>query len=109
MERQIPAFLTLFMRFLDFVSEDEGDFHQLELIFRRRLRFINRYLERRRDIAERIAAGRTVYFTTYVGTWFNQYPEIQFRKDLRLSKTAFRVIINFCNQFINCFHGIIFS
>ena len=109
MERQIPAFLTLFMRFLDFVSEDEGDFHQLELIFRRRLRFINRYLERRRVIAERIAAGRTVYFTTYVGTWFNQYPEIQFRKDLRLSKTAFRVIINFCNQFINCFHGIIFS
>ena len=53
-----------------------GDFHQLELIFRRRLRFINRYLERRQVIAEGIAAGRTVYFTTYVGTWFNQYPEI---------------------------------
>ena len=28
MERQIPAFLTLFMTFFDFVFEDEGDFHK---------------------------------------------------------------------------------
>ncbi len=40
---------------------------------------------------QRIAAGRTVYFTSYVGTWFNLYPEIQFRKDFRLSKTSFSV------------------
>ncbi len=79
------------MRFLEFAAEDDGDFDQLEQKFRRRSRFITRYLERRRVIMQRMVAGRTVYFTSYVETWFNLYPEIQFRKDLRLSKTSFRV------------------
>ncbi len=90
LQHRIPAILTLFMRLLELASEEDGDFDLLQHYFRQS-RFLARYLERRRVTMERINVGRTVYFTTYVGTWYNQYPEVQFREDFRLSKTSFRV------------------
>ena len=88
---QIHALFAQFMGFAQILDEDDENEDLLRLILRRRSRFVNKYLQRRRITMERIEAGGTVYFTTYVGTWFNEYPELQFQKDLRLTKRAFRV------------------
>ena len=76
------------MGFIQIIDEDE---EILQLILRRRSRLIAKYLQRQRITMKRIETGRTVDFTTYVGLWFNDYPELQFQKDLRFTKTAFRV------------------
>ena len=86
---QIHALFAQLMGFAQILDEDDENEDLLRLILRRRSRFVNKYLQRRRLTMERIEAGRTVYFTTYVGTWFNEYPELQFQKDLRLTKRAF--------------------
>ena len=61
---QIRALFAQFMGFAQILDEDDENEDLLRLILRRRSRFVNKYLQRRRITMERIEAERTVYFTT---------------------------------------------
>ena len=90
-------FLNQVIGFFQIIDDDDIDKIIFEM-FHRRNNFFNEYLERERLELETIELNRELYFTTYVGTWFERYPELQFRRDCRFSKTAFQVL-NICFRF----------
>jgi hypothetical protein len=64
---------------------DEDDNNIIEtVILRRRQDILRQLLQRQRLILHRIHANRTIYYTAYVGTWFETYPEIQFNDPIQI-------------------------
>jgi hypothetical protein len=93
-------FLNQVIGFFQIIDDDDIDNIIVEM-FHRRNNFFNKYLERERLEFETIELNREVYFTTYFGTWFERYSELQFRRDFRFSKTAFQVLHIFFFVFQN--------
>ena len=84
-------FVNQVINFFQLIDDDEGNDNVLREFLARRNFIFGEFLQHQRIARQRINANREVFFTTYVGTWFQRYPEIQFQKDFRLSKLSFQV------------------
>jgi len=90
MIEEIGILLNQFLAFIQLADQDDNNF--IEQIVRRRRRYIlRRILERHRVVLMRVEENRSVYYSAYVGTWFETYPERQFKRDFRFTKPTFRV------------------
>ena len=81
-------FLNQVIDFFQLISDDDGDINVVREFIGRRNYIFDEFLQHQRMTRQRINANREVYFTTYVGTWFQRYPEIQFKKDFRLYRNS---------------------
>ncbi|EFX69168.1 hypothetical protein DAPPUDRAFT_113915 [Daphnia pulex] len=91
------------------IGDEDGDANVVREFFARRNYVFDEFLQHQRRARQRINANREVFFTTYVGTWFQRYPEVQFKNDFRLSKLAFQNLINIVGPVIrreNLYTGI---
>jgi hypothetical protein len=59
--------------------------------FKGRRDILRRLLERHRVVLMRVEENRSVYYSAYVGNWFENDPERQFKRDFRFTKPTFRV------------------
>ena len=91
MLEEIILFLNQVIAFFQLIGDEDGDADVVREFLARRNYVFDEFLQHQRRARQRINANREVFFTTYVGTWFERYPEVQFKNDFRLSKLAFQV------------------
>jgi hypothetical protein len=93
MLEEIILFLNQVIAFFQLIGDEDGDADVVREFLARRNYVFDEFLQHQRRARQRInqEANREVFFTTYVGTWFERYPEVQFKNDFRLSKLAFQV------------------
>jgi hypothetical protein len=88
---EIILFLNQVIIFFQLIGDEDGDANVVREFLARRNYVFDEFLQHQRRARQRINANREVFFTTYVGTWFQRYPEVQFKNDFTLSKLAFQV------------------
>ncbi len=90
MIEEIGILLNQFLAFIQLADQDDNNF--IEQIVRRiRRDILRRLLERHRVVLMRVEENRSVYYSAYVKTWFETYPERQLKRDFRFTKPTFRV------------------
>jgi hypothetical protein len=78
MLEEIILFLNQVIAFFQLIGDEDGDADVVREFLARRNYVFDEFLQHQRQARQRINANREVFFTTYVGTWFERYPEVQF-------------------------------
>ena len=87
---EIGILLNEFLAFIQLADQDDNKFIE-QIVRRRRRDILRRLLERHRVVLMRVEENRSVYYSACVRTWFETYPERQFKRDFRFTKHTFRV------------------
>ena len=90
MIEEIGILLNQFLAFIQLADQDDNNFIE-QIVRRRRRDILRRLLERHRVVLMRVEENRSVYYSAYVGTWFETYHERKFKRDFRFTKHTFRV------------------
>jgi hypothetical protein len=90
MIEEIGILLNQFLAFIKLADQDDNSFIE-QIVSRRRRDILRRLLERHRVVVMRFEGNRSMYYSSDVGTWFETYPEQQFKRDFRFTKPTFQV------------------
>jgi hypothetical protein len=90
MIEEIGILLNQFLAFIQLADQDDNNFIE-QIVRRRRRDILSRLLECHRVVLMRVEENRSVYYSAYVGTWFETYPERHFKRDFRFTKPTFWV------------------
>jgi hypothetical protein len=90
MIEEIGILFNQFLAFIQLADQDDNNFIK-QIVRRRRRDILRRLLERHRVVLMRVEENRSVYYSAYVGTWFETYPERKFKRDFRFTKHTFWV------------------
>jgi hypothetical protein len=72
----IILFLNQVIAFYQLIGDEDGDADVVREFLARRNYVFDEFLQHQRRARQRRNANQEVFFTMYVGTWFQRYPKV---------------------------------